>query len=278
MKNVIYIFCFLFLAHGCIEYKRNTSSPKLNAKDSLAITSIYKKIGPWGNEWDLNNIESWNGVILSLNKQGSEYRIVGFKYHGNFNGVFPSEFYDLEELRVLSIGGGCLSGCLSSGIQKLKKLEELYIAYNDMSGEIPEALYKLNNLRKITIGNNKIQGELSDNIKKLSNLDTLIIMDTKLTGELPRSIQNLDNLKLLILNNNLIYGEFPVEILRSNLFIECVNNRISDFKVNKIVSINDIDLPNLQNNLLNDQIISKIRERIDRKSELYKFTNQKLKL
>lgn len=67
-KNYFVILLFAFIVTCCDsnkveDIKTNLpQSPSLNKQDSILMIEIYNKIGPWGNKWDLHNIQTWDRV------------------------------------------------------------------------------------------------------------------------------------------------------------------------------------------------------------------------
>lgn len=241
MKNSFFIFCVALLVlflFGCnkadldIEVP-NDSIPRLNSSDSLAMVQIYNENGPWGNEWDLKDIQTWGGVEISLDLSTNQYRITGFNYNGSFWGTISSGFRKLTELKILGLGGGELNGNIPDWIGELTNLESLYIGYNKVIGEIPKEIGKLKKLRYLTIGVNRVGGTLPEELGDLESLEQLTIMNTYVEGEIPKSLKKLKKVTWITLDNNRLCGDFPIEILREDLLITCRNNNLTslDFKV-----------------------------------------------
>lgn len=203
--------------------------PRLNASDSLAMVNIYKEIGPWGNKWDLEDINTWGGVQVALDLDYNEYRIVGFEYYqGSFHGYFPEDFRKLTELRRLAVCGGTLSGDIPSWIGELKHLQYLALADNQMTGAIPEEIGNLVNLQKLMIANNRVCGELPESLGNLVNVFRLTINRTLVEGEIPKSLKNMKSVEVMDLDNNRLSGRFPIEILNERLAVDCTNNYITE--------------------------------------------------
>lgn len=208
---------------------QSDASPRLNVSDSLAMVNIYKEIGPWGNKWDLEDINTWGGVQVALDLDYNEYRIVGFEYYnGSFHGYFPEDFRKLTELRRLAVCGGTLSGDIPSWIGELKHLQYLALADNQMTGAIPEEIGNLVNLQKLMIANNRVCGELPESLGNLVNVYRLTINRTLVEGEIPKSLKNMKSVEVMDLDNNRLSGRFPIEILNGRLAVDCTNNYITE--------------------------------------------------
>lgn len=272
---VITSICLIFIFTNCSSKEDDLiinplpSLPVLNKTDSIAMVNIYNKIGPWGNEWDLSNIQTWGGVTIALDISKNEYRIIEFNYNGSFKGEIPNDFLQLKELRVLGLGGGSLYGTIPAWIGDLDKLEYLYIAYNEISGSIPSSIGKLKNLRALSLGENNLSGFLPEELGDLESLESLNIMDTNIEGVIPSSLKNLTKIERIILENNKLSGEFPIEILNSKFVIMCKNNYITKLDFNVWSDKNNLFPPDLQRNRLLGTIPDSIKT--NKKWETYKF-------
>lgn len=228
---VCLLFClFNFSCSSDDDTPPAPSSPRLNESDSLAMVNIYKAIGPWGYEWDLENIQTWGGVQIALDLDFNEYRIVGFEYYnGTFSGVFPEDFRKLTELRVLAISGGDLSGEIPEWIGELKHLQYLAIGENCMTGKIPESIGELTDLERLIISSNQIGGKLPESLGNLTKVYRLTIVNTQVEGEIPKSLKNMKSAIVMDLANNRLSGRFPIEILTNKrLAVGCENNFITE--------------------------------------------------
>lgn len=194
VRNAIFVYAiriiciaFPFVFVGCSsEFKdppfssSSKESYPLNKSDSIAMVNIYRKIGPFGEKWDLKDITTWGGVEAALDLTSNEYRITGFFYNGDFFGDIPEEFRQLTELRKLGLVGGNLSGEIPAWIGELSHLEYLSIMDNKISGKIPSEVGKLVNLKYLNLSMNNLEGELPESLGKLVNIVRLTITDTKI--------------------------------------------------------------------------------------------------
>lgn len=251
----------------------NNSVPHLNKADSIAIVAIYNKIGPWGNTWDLENINTWDGIGVALDTLNNEYRIISFNYNGTFHGFIPNSLRKLTELRKLGLAGGSLKGNIPHWIDELTKLEYLYIGYNQINGKIPSSIGRLPKLKQLILGNNQIDGNIPDELGNLINLEILTIMNTKISGEIPKSLSNLKNIKQLNLVKNRLSGEFPLEILKSSVVIDCSYNNI-DYLPFDIWQRKNILIPDLQHNKLAGNIPQWVKQTENWKKFHYYIENQ----
>lgn len=260
--SIIRFFIICILAGCAVSCSSNGPSleepkdtvPHLNESDSLAMVNIYKKIGPWGYDWDLKDIKTWGGVDIALETSSNQYRIVGFNYYGSFSGEIPDDFRKLTELRVLGLGGGTLSGHIPSWIGELTNLIYLYIGFNQISGPIPPEIGKLTKLEQLTIGKNFVDGPLPEELGNLTNLWKLVICDTKVSGSIPKSLSKLNKLKYIDFDNNQLSGEFPIEILKDGVYIGCLNNNITKLSFEVWKDELRVGPPDLQGNRLSGEI------------------------
>lgn len=243
------------------EEKPENVRPPLNQQDSLAMIAIYKKNGPWGNEWDLKDIKTWSGVTASLETTTNEYRITEFNFNGfGFHGSIPAEFKEIPYLRVLGLGGGDLGGEIPAWIGDLKNLEVLYIGYNNVYGSIPPEIGKLTKLTRLTLGANHLSGELPKELGNLVNLERLTIMQTDITGEVPSTLINLKKAKDIILEKNKLSGRFPLELVKSQANLLCNHNNITELPFEAWRDEAGEKMPQLQGNRLSGTIPDWVKE------------------
>ena len=258
----------------------------LNKGDSIAMVAIYNKIGPWGMEWDLHDVNTWGGVEAAWDEKNGEYRIVKFNYKGSFRGTIPEEFMQLTELRYLGLGGGTLSGSIPSWIGSLKKLEGLFLGHNYLEVTIPVEICNLPNLEDLIIVNTFMTGAIPKEIGKLKKLRRLNISGTDIGGEIPVELKDLPELEILDLKDNKFSGRFPVEII-GDYAIDCSFNCITELplEVWKMDTAGfTIGFPDLQNNNLSGVLPEWVFETeqwkhygcfVDRQNEGYGYENFK---
>ena len=236
MKKYLYILIsamLMVISAGCSSdddnFIDNDNTPHLNPSDSLALVSIYQKIGPWLQEWDLHDITTWNGVRTALDLDNNEIRVVGFEvYNGDFKGTFPEEFCQLTELRRLVLGGGQMGGPIPENIGNLKNLIYLCVADNNVGGTIPESIGELTKLQELQLMDNQICGSIPESIGNLVDMEYLYICRTRVTGTLPKGIANMNHLVIADLSKNRLSGVFPIEILKDDVLIECEDNNFTE--------------------------------------------------
>ncbi len=208
------------------------TTPHLNASDSLALVKIYSTIGPWYEEWNLNDITTWNGMTVALDETTNELRVTGLEVYNGYglHGQIPAEIGQLTELRTLVLAGGVLNGMIPKEIGNLVNLETLALDGKGLTGGIPESIGNLEKLRRLTITNTSLSDTIPESIGKLVSLEKLFLFDNRLTGNIPKGLANLSGLKRAVFNNNQLTGSFPVEILKgnTNLRFSFWNNNITE--------------------------------------------------
>ena len=274
VRNAIFVYAiriiciaFPFVFVGCSsEFKdppfssSSKESYPLNKSDSIAMVNIYRKIGPFGEKWDLKDITTWGGVEAALDLTSNENRITGFFYNGDFFGDIPEEFRQLTELRKLGLVGGNLSGEIPAWIGELSHLEYLSIMDNKISGKIPSEVGKLVNLKYLNLSMNNLEGELPESLGKLVNIVRLTITDTKIKGEIPNTLSKLKKAIVIDLDNNQLSGRFPIEILTNErLYVGCNNNNITELPFEIWRDDFPGSIPDLQKNKLSGVIPDSIK-------------------
>jgi hypothetical protein len=89
--------------------------------------------------------------------------------YNNLSGTIPVEFYNLNNLKELSIESNKLSGSLGSGFKNYLNLERLLVDNNNFSGQLPAEIGNLINLKEITFHNNNLEGCFPTTFKNLCN-------------------------------------------------------------------------------------------------------------
>lgn len=69
----------------------------------------------------------------------------------DFNGIIPTEIYELTKLTRLDLSGNDFVGTIPAGIEKLVDLEELVITGNRLQAPLPEGSASLDNLKVVNI-------------------------------------------------------------------------------------------------------------------------------
>ncbi|MBO6248583.1 MAG: hypothetical protein J6N54_07225 [Bacteroidales bacterium] len=136
------------------------------------------------------------------------------------NGEIPASYYDLSNLKRISITTSGLKGGISPKVANLKKLEHLQIDQTaGLIGNVaaaeavfPNEIYTMTNLKRIFLRKVSTSGTVPPEVANMKNLESLIIADCGLTGELPKELGQLTGLKTLEIYDNKITGTIPAEI------------------------------------------------------------------
>ena len=233
-------------------------TPRLNKSDSINLIKIYEAIGPWSEEWDYNDITTWNGVRTALDVETNELRVIGFEiWRGGTHGQIPDEICNLTELRRLVLAHHRLSGPIPERIGNLKHLYFLAIGDNNVEGSIPESIGNLTELVRLDIINTQVSGPIPESIGNLVNLETIYMFNNRLSGSVPKGLANLSKLKQASFTDNCLSGVFPIEILKNksaNLQFQFRNNEITELPFEVWDDGFDGVPPNLQNNKLSGEV------------------------
>ncbi|WRX11488.1 Leucine-rich repeat - like 10 [Theobroma cacao] len=132
--------------------------------------------------------------------------------YSEFFGQIPSEILALSELELLDLSGNSLKlrrPGLSSLIEKLTKLQGLYLTDVRISSSVPKILAKFSSLKALILSNCDLRGEFPTGIFELPALQFLSLQSNpKLTGYLPDIQSNHPLLELSLANTN-FFGQLP---------------------------------------------------------------------
>uniref|UniRef100_A0A2C9V6P2 Protein kinase domain-containing protein n=1 Tax=Manihot esculenta TaxID=3983 RepID=A0A2C9V6P2_MANES len=159
-----------------------------------------------------------------------------------FTGIIPTSFSNSSNLESLSLAQNYLTGTVPS-LDKLHRLSELVIAYNNLGsgkaddlrflstltnatalqileingnnfgGELPQHVANFSKtLQYFIIESNHISGNIPVEVQALVNLEVFHAQQNKLSGTIPSGIGQLQNLKLLYLGNNNLLGHIPFSL------------------------------------------------------------------
>jgi hypothetical protein len=153
-------------------------------------------------------------------------------------GPLPETLGNLSNLRVFEFTGNSLNSAFPGEIlQKLSKLESIYLYHcgltgvvpdifdslplfsyldlsrNQLEGEIPQSISRLKNITTLSIGQNLFSGNLPS-LDSCNLLEELSFRNNNFTGFIPDSYSNFPVLKHLYLSNNNVSGVIPAGIFR----------------------------------------------------------------
>lgn len=112
-----------------------------------------------------------------------------------FSGPGLAPFCGCLSLERLQTSDNELSGHFPAAIERLTKLEILYIDKNCMVGTIPAEICSLTTLRRLNLSKNDFRGALPGNLGNLVNLQTLLATDNALIGPLPQTLSQMQKLR-----------------------------------------------------------------------------------
>lgn len=189
-----------------------SKAPILNIQDSLAVVDAWKKADGenWNIKWDLNNIQTWGGVGVILDKEANEYRVVQLCMNvpaARFvRGYLSSSIGDLTELRRFQVTGNYITGKIPQSFQKLQKLEVCQIGHTGLTDTLPGYLFEFPNINILEI-----------------------VANPGITGTLPKEILNLPpDIRILNLAENNLSGKIPAGII-SQYRVQLQNNCFTEF-------------------------------------------------
>ena len=165
----------------------------------------WKRQGGW-----LRTDEPCNGWY-GINCEDGHVQNMNLSSNG-LNGIIPSQFGALSDLKHVDLSSNSLRGGLPSEIGNLRELQWLYLASNDLSGTLPSTLGQLAQLTFLNIRRNELTGPIPAELGKLIQLETLDLSQNALVRNLPSAFSNLKNLEFLNLGDNNLSGEIPAEL------------------------------------------------------------------
>ncbi|BBN10525.1 hypothetical protein MPTK1_5g04220 [Marchantia polymorpha subsp. ruderalis] len=176
--------------------------------------------------WKTSNPPAnWSGVVWHLPDDGRMYveklQLHGFELQGDIQPLFQQKLLRMSELDV---SFNNFSGSLPSPWRICPSLKSLNLSGNSIQGSLPKevqceasanvstqlVLESLRNLQNLSLANNKFSdGIPSSLLEVLSSLQVLDLSGNNFTGALPREISALVNLTTLLLNGNGFDGSIP---------------------------------------------------------------------
>jgi len=129
-----------------------------------------------------------------------------------YTGTIPNQWYEeWGQLYHLNLMFNQLTGTISSNIDKLQQLQDLFFESNSFTGSIPTTIGGLKNVMSVSFAGNMLTGPIPTTIGNLGSLNTLHLSSNFLTGSLPSEISNLHHVleDLLVEDNPFLSGELP---------------------------------------------------------------------
>jgi len=211
-------------------YVHSATVPQ-NSTDMLALIDFRQAItgdpkGFW-DSWN-NTVDycKWNGVTCSKTHPGRvrELNLTGQSLEGR---ISPS-LGNLTLLKILGLSSNGLSGQLPD-LNRLRKLQYLYMSNNKLQSFAPNALANCSNLLYLDLSANNLAGSIPPGISFLHNLEFLNLQSNNFTGQIPSSLGNITQLAYLYLDGNHLEGSIPTELgqLEMLLVLSLGKNKLS---------------------------------------------------
>lgn len=190
-----------------------------NTTDQRSLLDFKEAItdDPTGALHDWNdNIHHcmWLGVNCSMKHSG---RVTALNLGGlNLTGLITPSLGNLTFLRVLNLSNNHFSGQLPT-LDRLRKLEYLYLYHNLLQGNIQDAVVALTNcseLKYLDLYSNMLVGSIPRNIGSLSSLIGMELSKNNLTGNIPPTFSNITGLQGIGLEDNQLEGSIPEELVQ----------------------------------------------------------------
>lgn len=232
-----------------------------NSTDMLSLLDFKRAITSDPRQalssWNANISHcQWDGVNCSLTHPG---RVTALDLTGqNLQGQIAPSLGNLTFLRNLTLKSNLFFGQLPP-LNRLRRLQNLYLGNNNLQGLNPDALINCSNLQTLDLSFNSITGSLPPNIGFLSSLVDLFLQGNNFSGIIPPSIQNITNLRLLVLSDNQFEGNIPVELGQSSIPALFLNgNRLSGRIPTTLLNNSALLILNLNSNFLRMELPSNI--------------------
>ncbi|KAL2611793.1 hypothetical protein R1flu_023485 [Riccia fluitans] len=142
----------------------------------------------------------------------------------SYKGVVGATLGDLSELRTLELSMIYFNGPMPNTFNKLKKLEQLEIRWNNFSGSLSPSIGGATSLKTLRVDGQSIfwsspglrPAPIPSSFCQLRNLETLGLTSFLLTGKFPECFCRFNHLTDLQLSDNKLDGPIP-SCIASNL-------------------------------------------------------------
>ncbi|KAI4333515.1 hypothetical protein L6164_018309 [Bauhinia variegata] len=286
-SKLVCILVFLFLVLNC--FTEFGSNAQLIPQDEVnALQAISDKLenlnwrvnqrsciaGEGFNNQTISNDDIIRNVTCDCSFGNATHpicHVTNMQLKGlDLNGVFPSEFGNLSQLKeidftrnyingslprslartplvILSILGNRISGPIPPEIGDIVTLEQLVLEDNQFGGSLPSSLGNLSRLQRLLLSSNNFTGAIPETFGNLKNLTDFRIDGNTLSGKIPSFIGNWTNLDRLDLQGTSMEGPIPSTIAELKNLTEL---RISDLNGSAIAFPNLEDLRRLRHLVL----------------------------
>lgn len=216
----------------------------------------------------------WSGVNCSTRHPG---RVTALNLSGlSLGGQITPSLGNLTFLRNLILFSNRLSGQLPP-LDRLVKLEMLYMKANLLEGYIPDALTNCSRLWMLDLSDNNLVGSIPPNIGFLLNLQHMDFSRNLLTGNIPSTISNTTSLlQVIALVDNRLEGSIPEELGQLPLLVQVVlgGNRFSGRVPTTLFNLSSLRVLDLSINMLNDTLPSDVGDGVPDLQWLYLGSNR----
>eukprot|EP00271_Cylindrocystis_brebissonii_P006947 TRINITY_DN1991_c0_g1_i1.p1 TRINITY_DN1991_c0_g1~~TRINITY_DN1991_c0_g1_i1.p1 ORF type:complete len:927 (+),score=193.25 TRINITY_DN1991_c0_g1_i1:259-3039(+) len=145
----------------------------------------------------------------------------------NLSGPIPDVFGGMTKLASLSLEYCSFNGVLPTNLWNLSQLTELWVNNNELQGPLPQGLAALGSLKKLHLQNNRFTGPLPLSLCYMTQLRELNVYWNQLSGQIPQCLFELPNLVALDLESNLFTGATPALPAGSAVVLSVDNNCLS---------------------------------------------------
>ena len=152
---------------------------------------------------------------------------------------------------MLQVGYSAVSGRFPESYSKLRKLDAIWMQFNQLTGTIPEEIVQLSNLGTLTLSHNLLTGSIP---KFPSNheMKHIILEFNMLTGSIPESLFS-PSLIWLYLSSNQLSGSLPREFGKMK---EVVNVLAEGNQLSGSIPSEISELIKVENVILNSNIFT----------------------
>lgn len=195
----------------------------------------------WGEEEGHDvPVCDWEGVVCLTNLDGEDHVAELNLTQTNLNSYIPSEWGQLQYLKILDLSQNSLFGTIPSELLLLPSLQEIDFSHNQFHGPVPvfsradgmnRLLLKENDFQgtippdffvgkramiEFSVMGNQLTGTISEAIGHMSLLEILELSSNGFSGTIPTSVAVMKNLKYLYLDSNYFVGTIPADLTRNN--------------------------------------------------------------
>uniref|UniRef100_A0A2N9FT87 Disease resistance R13L4/SHOC-2-like LRR domain-containing protein n=1 Tax=Fagus sylvatica TaxID=28930 RepID=A0A2N9FT87_FAGSY len=146
------------------------------------------------------------------------------------NGSIPSSINRLIRLQFLFLSNNHFSGKIPNHWKAMENLLVIDLSRNNLSGGIPSSMCSLPYLEWLQLSNNNLSGDLLSLKYCSSWLSTLDLGENRLSGTIPKWIgERLSTIEVLRLRSNMLFGKIPKQLCRLTQIhaLDLANNNFS---------------------------------------------------